>query len=414
MEFKYFSFYKSISNFATNLVGIFLPLLVYEYTGLFYVAIIYYIAQYILNIVFANLLKSHIYSKPQLLLLIRIIPFVLYSVCIMLLEVNVILMAIPLCICYSLNVAMSVPCEEIILNYSSEENYSEHLGISDFLTYLFASLSIVAGGFILDNINPIVLTLISVTLYTISLVPLIIFYLKNRHKTNFNKELTTNAVELDKNHLNKHKTKHTLILRYCVTLGLIFCIDASYALVSLLVYTKFELFTISAIIYGLSDLLYGVSSLVIGKWNEIKDLGEEAKYAAILSAILIVIIPFLDNQIILMLIVCALSIIEPIIIVFVSDKMIQKTRVVGVSNSALFHYTNSFYIIISITLLFGITGNLIPSFIVSGLGTLTAGMIINKNEEETNEILISYLDSVETGVMKKPKKKRAKIIKKGK
>ncbi|MBQ9791775.1 MAG: hypothetical protein IJW28_04225, partial [Clostridia bacterium] len=152
----------------------------------------------------------------------------------------------------------------------------------------------------------------------------------------------------------------------------------------------------------------------IGKWNEIKDLGEEAKYAAILSAILIVIIPFLENQIILMLIVCALSIIEPIIIVFVSDKMIQKTRVVGVSNSALFHYTNSFYIIISITLLFGITGNLIPSFIVSGLGTLTAGMIINKNEEETNEILISYLDSVETGVMKKPKKKRAKIIKKGK
>ena len=58
MEFKYFGFYKSISNFATNLVGVFLPLLVYEYTGLFYVAIIYYIAQYVLNIVFANILKK--------------------------------------------------------------------------------------------------------------------------------------------------------------------------------------------------------------------------------------------------------------------------------------------------------------------------------------------------------------------
>lgn len=414
MEFKYFSFYKSISNFATNLVGVFLPLLVYEYTGLFYVAIIYYIAQYLLNILFANLLKKHIYSKPQILLLIRIIPFLLYSVCIMLLEINVMLFAIPLCICYSLNVALSVPCEEIILNYSSEENYSEHLGISDFLTYLFASLSIVAGGYILDNISPIVLTLISVSLYAVSLIPLVMFYLKNRHKTNFNKELTTNAVELDKNHLNKHKTKVTLIVRYCVTLGLIFCIDSAYALVSLLVYTKFELFTISAIIYGLSDLLYGISSLIIGKWNETRDLGPEAKYAAILSAILIVVIPFLENQIVLMLIVCALSILEPILIVFVSDKMIQKTRVVGVSNSALFHYTNSFYIMISITLLFGITGNLIPSFIVSGLGTFTAGMIINKNEDETNEILINYLDSVETGVMKKPKKKKARIINKKK
>ena len=412
MEFKYFGFYKSISNFATNLVGVFLPLLVYEYTGLFYVAIIYYIAQYILNIVFANILKKHIYSKPQLLLLIRIIPFVLYSVCIMLLEINVMLIAIPLCICYSLNVAMSVPCEEIILNYSSEENYSEHLGISDFLTYLFASLSIIAGGYILDNISPIVLTIISVSLYAISLIPLVMFYVKNRKKTTFNKELTTNAVELDKNHLNKHKTKLTLVTRYCVTLGLIFCIDASYALVSLLVYTKFELFTISAIIYGLSDLLYGVASLIIGKWNEVKDLGQEAKYACIVSAILIVAIPFIQNQIVLMLMVCVLSILEPIIIVFVSDKMIQKTRVVGVSNSALFHYTNSFYIMISITLLFGITGNLIPSFIVSGLGTFTAGMIINKNEEDTNEILINYLDSVETGVMKKRKRKKAKIINK--
>ena len=303
MEFKYFSFYKSIANFATNLIGVFLPLLIYKHTGLFYLAIIFYIAQYLLNIAFSVLLKKYIYSKPQLLLLIRVVPFVLYSVCIMLLEINVMVFAFPLCIFYSLNVAMSVPCEEIILNYSSEENYSEHLGIADFLTYLFACLSVVAGGYILDNVSSVVLTIISASLYGISLIPLIMFYIKNKDRRDFNKELTTNAVELDHNHLNKYKTKRALITRYAVILGLTFAIDSCYALVSLLVYTKFDLFTISAIIYGLSDLMYGISSLIIGRWNEVKDLSQEAKYSAIICAIVIILIPFIQNQILAPLVV---------------------------------------------------------------------------------------------------------------
>ena len=301
-----------------------------------------------------------------------------------------------------------MPCEEIILNYSSEENYSEHLGISDFLTYLFACLSVIAGGCILDNVNSVILTIISVSLYAVSLIPLIIFYIKNHNKTNFNKELTTNAVELDKNHLNKYKTKRNLIIRYCVILALTFCIDAAYALVSLLVYTKFELFTASAIIYGLSDLLYGISSLIVGKWNESKDLSIEARYASVLCAVMIVMIPFMSNQILLMLLVCAMSILEPILIVYLSDKMIQKTRVLGVSNSALFHYANSYYIMISIILVFSMGGNLIPSFILSGIGTASVGIIINKHEEDTSQMVIDYLDSVDTGVMKKTKKKKPK------
>ena len=285
MEFKYFGFYKSISNFATNLIGVFLPLLIYEQTGLFYLAILFYVSQYLLNILFSAILKKLVFAKPQILLLWRIIPFVLYSVCIMLLEINVFVFAVPLCIFYSLNVAMSVPPEEILLNYSSEENYSEHLGISDFLTYLFACLSVVAGGYILDNINPITLTIISVVLYGISLIPLIIFYNKNKNKTTFNQELTTNAVEQDKNLEKKEQTRRSLISKYSLILGLTFCIDACYALVSLLVYIKFDLFTISAIIYGLSDLLYGASSLLVGKWHEKKDISFFAKISDQNSAI---------------------------------------------------------------------------------------------------------------------------------
>ena len=405
MEFKYFSFYKSISNFATNLVGIFLPLLIYENTQKFYLAVIFYIGQYLFNILFSAMLKKYIYSKPQMLLLIRIIPFVLYSVCIMLLEINVFIFAIPLCLFYSLNVAMSAPPEEIILNYSSEENYSEHLGISDFLTYLFACLSVVAGGFILDNLNPITLTIISSSLYAISLIPLIIFYIKNKNNSTFNQELTTNAVEQDKNIESKNKARKSLILKYSIILGLTFCIDACYALVSLYVYIKFDLFTISAIIYGLSDFLYGISSLFVGKWHEKKDLSLFAKLTAFVCGILIIFIPFINNQIVLMLIICVLSILEPLLIVYLSDNMIQKTRILGVSNSALFYYTNSFWVTTTICLITGISGTLIPSFILSGVGTFTVGTIIKKHEEETNNIVINYLDQVQI-INKKRKRKR--------
>lgn len=405
MEFKYFGFYKSISNFATNLIGIFLPLLIYEQTGLFYLAILFYVAQYLLNIVFSSILKNLIFSKPQILLLWRIIPFVLYSVCIMLLEINVFVFAIPLCIFYSLNVAMSVPPEEILLNYSSEDNYSEHLGISDFLTYLFACLSVVAGGYILDNINPITLTIISVVLYGISLIPLIIFYNKNKGKSTFNQELTTNAVEQDKNVKVRDAARKSLISKYTLILGLTFCIDACYALISLLVYIKFDLFTISAIIYGLSDLLYGASSLFVGKWHEKKDISTFAKIAAFISGFVILLVPFMENQILLMGIVCIISILEPLLIVYLSDNMIQKTRVLGVSNSALFYYTSSFWVTTSICVIVGITGTLIPSFILSGLGTVAVGLIIDKHEEQTNELVISYLDQV---VVKKKKKRKRK------
>lgn len=404
MEFKYFGFYKSISNFATNLIGVFLPLLIYEQTGLFYLAILFYVSQYLLNILFSAILKKLVFAKPQILLLWRIIPFVLYSVCIMLLEINVFVFAVPLCIFYSLNVAMSVPPEEILLNYSSEENYSEHLGISDFLTYLFACLSVVAGGYILDNINPITLTIISVVLYGISLIPLIIFYNKNKNKTTFNQELTTNAVEQDKNLEKKEQTRKSLISKYSLILGLTFCIDACYALVSLLVYIKFDLFTISAIIYGLSDLLYGASSLLVGKWHEKKDISFFAKLSAYISGFVILLIPIIDNQIVLMIIVCIISILEPLLIIYLSDNMIQKTRILGVSNSALFYYTNSFWVTTSICLIVAISGTLVPSFILSGLGTMSVGMLIDKHEDKTNQIVIDYLDQVQ--IKKKRKRKR--------
>lgn len=404
MEFKYFSFYKSISNFATNLIGVFLPLLIYKQTGSFLLAIVFFLGQYLLNILFSALLKKWIFSKPQILLLYRIIPFALYSICIMLLEINVFVFAIPLCIFYALNVALSVPPEEIILNYSSEENYSSNLGIVDFLSYLFSTLAVVAGGLILDKLSAISLTLISASLYAISIVPLLIFYFKNKKNLTFNQEQTSNAVEQDKNEKAKAKARKSIILRYSIILGLTFCIDACYAMLSLVLYIEFNAFTISALVYGIIDLAYGVSSLIVGKIQEKKDISKWSKIAAIICGISILCVPFINSNALLIVAITIPALLEPLLIIYLSDNMIQKTRILGVSNSALFYYTNSFWITTSVCILTGLVGTLTPGIILSGLGTISVGLMIDKHEDKTNKIIIDYLDQVE--IKKKRKRKR--------
>ncbi len=404
MEFKYFSFYKSISNFATNLIGVFLPLLIYKQTGQFLIAIAFFLGQYLLNILFSSIFKKVIFSKPQILLLWRIIPFVLYSVCIMLLEVNVFVFSIPLCIFYALNVSLSIPPEEIILNYSSEENYSSNLGIVDFLSYLFSTLAVVAGGLILDKLSAISLTLISASLYAISIVPLLIFYFKNKKNLTFNQEQTSNAVEQDKNIKAKEKARKSIISRYSLILGLTFCIDACYAMLSLVLYIEFDVFTISAMVYGIIDLAYGVSSLIVGKIHEKKDISKFSKLAAFICGMAILSVPFINNNILMIVAITIPALLEPLLIIYLSDNMIQKTRILGVSNSALFYYTNSFWITTSICILTGLVGTLTPGIILSGIGTMSVGFMIDKHEEKTNQIVIDYLDQVE--VKKKRKRKR--------
>ena len=83
--------------------------------------------------------------------------------------------------------------------------------------------------------------------------------------------------------------------------------------------------------------------------------------------------------------------------------MVQKSRVLGVSNAAIFCYTNSFYVTTSIIVLVGICGTLIPSFILCGVGTFVVGCIIDKHEKDTSELLVNYLDQVE---VKKSRRRR--------
>ncbi|MBO7219491.1 MAG: hypothetical protein J6V40_05915, partial [Clostridia bacterium] len=89
-QLQLLNFHKMLANFANNLVGAFMILIVYQYTGSLVAAMIYGIAHHTLRL-FINIAldKTKVFSRyPQLMLLIRAIPIISYNILVILLELE--------------------------------------------------------------------------------------------------------------------------------------------------------------------------------------------------------------------------------------------------------------------------------------------------------------------------------------
>jgi hypothetical protein len=84
MQMKYLQIHKLLSNFAQELVGAFIPLILYKETGNLTLAISYYILLRFVLLLTSTILKNKYQAKPQLFLLLRVIPMLLYYIFILL------------------------------------------------------------------------------------------------------------------------------------------------------------------------------------------------------------------------------------------------------------------------------------------------------------------------------------------
>ena len=107
-QLKLLNFHKMIANFANNLVGAFVPLIIYQATGSLTYAVLYLVCSNFLRLAFELILKNLYGKYPQLFLLLRIIPITLYNVFIFVLDVNLVLGVIGVCIFLALDHAFSV------------------------------------------------------------------------------------------------------------------------------------------------------------------------------------------------------------------------------------------------------------------------------------------------------------------
>ena len=79
MQLRLLNFHKILSQFASNVVGAFLALIVYQSTNSFTWAFLFMAFNMVVRIVLSKIFYKAMAKKPQVFLAIRLIPFLLYS-----------------------------------------------------------------------------------------------------------------------------------------------------------------------------------------------------------------------------------------------------------------------------------------------------------------------------------------------
>ena len=178
MQFKLLNFHKLVGNFASTLVGTFIPLMIYQATESIRLAALFIVGQCLFRIIANHVFKKLFNNYPQLTLLIRIIPMLIYNITLIFLEEFMILGIIIVAISYGVSLSLKNNALGVLLNYTSKKNSQKKLTTSRIVEAVSAMVAAVSGGLFIDW-NQTALIIFSITLYLISVIPLIVYYISN-------------------------------------------------------------------------------------------------------------------------------------------------------------------------------------------------------------------------------------------
>lgn len=411
MQLKLLNIYKLLSNISTNLVGAFIPIIVYNETGSMLFAVISLILQYVFRIGANYAFKKWYYTKPQVCLIYRIIPIALYSVFIIIMDYNVWVGIVGACVFYGISESLKRMPPEIIYNYSSLEGDSSGLGLSRLFEQLGIIAALIVGGFMLD-VNKIVITLIALGIYVISVIPLLMYYFKSKNDKLFNKEYTSNAYEtMKKNSDSKDKGK-ILAKNLLRSYGWVYFI---YSFIDVLTNAfTLHLTAISSASYGTVGLFnavynatYGIGSYLFGLINDKKDTTILIQICCVILAVCSAVIGFVENEILLYILFGVLGLCYAPLPVFMLQQLLAKSRIMGVSNEALFVRENASNMSVVVSILFGAFGPMIPVFFSISATMIYGAGLIPYNEERTRKKLVNFLQHNE--IIYERKRKRQQL-----
>ena len=90
MQLKLLNFHKILSSFATNIVGAFVALIIYQACGSFTYSFLWLVGDHTLRIIYNACLYKFYTKYPQLALLLRIVPILISTLSVLLLDVSLI------------------------------------------------------------------------------------------------------------------------------------------------------------------------------------------------------------------------------------------------------------------------------------------------------------------------------------
>lgn len=401
-QLKLLNFHKMIANFANNLVGAFVPLIIYQATGSLTYAVLYLVCSNFLRLAFELILKNLYGKYPQLFLLLRIIPITLYNVFIFVLDVNLILGVIGVCIFLALDHAFNVLPKEIIFNYSSlsQQKSDKSIGVTRLFEQIGVIVALVVGGFLLDTNKTLVL-IISLCIYAISVIPLVSFYIKSKNQKTFNKDATSNAINTLSKKEEYRKISKKLTTKMLLSYGLVYFTTAFYDMTTttyaLFIFIQKGEFAVAGILNAIFNSLYAIGFYIAGILNDKKDITKLVSIFSVVIGILIIGLPFVNIDRFFPIICIMYGLIGfgyPFISLFILERMLIKSRIMGVSNKALFVRETSCSSAYVIGYSFGFLG-LIGIFAVTMITMISAGFIIPYGEEKTRQNLVDYLQNNE-------------------
>ena len=418
-QLKLLNFHKMIANFANNLVGAFVSLIIFQATGSMTYAIVYLVANNICRLLFGLLLKNYYGKYPQLFLLLRIIPITLYNLSIFLLDYNLVWGVILICIFRSFDWALANVSKEVIFNYSSltssKKAGKSSIGVTRLFEQAGTIIALIVGGYLLD-FNQTLVLILSLIIYAISVIPLVMFYIKSRHQKTFNKDATSNAVTTlskknEELHNESKRLTKKLLLNYFIVYFSFAFVDLLSTTYNLYIFAQQGEFATAGILSAVFNTFYAIGFYVAGIVNEKYDTTKFVSLCCVIIAAGVIAMPFIpiDTMLILICVIYGLiAFCNTFISLFVLDRMLLKSRIMACSNKALILRESACvtaYIIGYSCGFFGLLG----IFIATTVTMASSAFIIPSSEERTRQNLVDYLQNNEKINSRAPKTKAKRI-----
>lgn len=405
MQMKYLQFHKLLSNFAQELVGAFIPLILYKETGNITLAISYYIIQRVILTIFDYIFKNQFVKRPQLFLLLRTIPMLLYYIFTLLIDTNVWIACTGILIFSGMSEAFKYIPTDSVYNYNSLNSGSNTLGITKVIERIGVVAAQLLGALFLDNLSKEILIVVSLTIYLISTLPLFISYFKYRKVSSFNVEGISNAQQTfvkDEEKAKKGKviTKKIFII-YSISYALLCMCDLNTSLFGLFLYVKVDKYYIVGI---LSVLYYAIQipfNYLVGKIDAKKDLLPYVVVSSIVTGaftftigLLMLSSNFSNTLIVISLVLFLLmGAMYPFVTIFFFDRMILKSKILGKSSAMIVTREFSGTLGQMLSVIPAIGGSFMAAFVCMGIAFIICGATLPKVEEKTRKLLVNYLQN---------------------
>lgn len=398
MQFKLLQFYKVLSNFSTSLISAFVPLLIYQQTGKIYLSVLCLVLQNAFEAIFTILLKNFTYKKPQIALMLRLIPIVVMQVLLLFLAKSPWIAVIGCAIFTGLNYALKYTPSDIIFAYATPPDAkTSTLALTRVFEQLGYVLASVVGGTFLDFIDYSIVIAISLGLYFISSLPLMIFYIKNRKVKNFNNEVISDAANYFENKVKDGKGKKVckkITLRYCFVSALTFGADIIYLTFIFIVYLSSGSFLLAGFLNALFEGLDGFFTMILGKLDEKYDLTYWAMSAIILMGICAVIMSFTAGSVLSFVCFELIAVLWSFSNIYIYQRMLVKSKILGITNELSYNRRVARLYGGTIACAFGFIG---APFIAlaSGIMLIVGGAMVPSTEEKTRQLMVDYLENNE-------------------